>query len=72
MAAILTVRYEVELLYLWIWRDLCILLLLRDSTRNNHYACVMKVYAGKATPACLADLAKKKYGGSIISPPYTY
>ena len=54
-AAILPVTYGVELLYLriWpiIWRDLRTLSIASDLPRNNQYACVTWVHAGKATHA---------------------
>ena len=49
-------------------RDLRILSLPHDSPRDNLYACVIWVHAGKATYAqqnYLADLATKKSGGTV-------
>ena len=52
-----------------IQRDLRTLSLPRDSPRNNQYACVILVHAGKATHAYLTKLfgglSQKKSGGTI-------
>ena len=50
-----------------IQRDLRTLSLPCDSVRDNHYACVIEVQAGKAAHACLAGLATKKSGGTKLT-----
>ena len=65
-------RWVFYILYLQIWRDLHTLSLLRDSTCNNQFACMIGVHTRKATwlTKLFGGLSDEKIRRYNNSPPY--